>query len=170
MAIFCVMSLFRQWRLFQRRSWWGSVDFCVSEKTSCLNVWWVLVISVLLVVIGFRFLRLISGRLPPQGSNSLQDMFPKAMLPLEKVYREIAILKKLDHHNVVKLVEVSHMIPSSPAVHILLSYCGFKKACKHAAYIHVHVHVQVEGGEAIAHTVIIVKSPVWVHHVWWRAF
>lgn len=26
--------------------------------------------------------------------------------PLEKVYREIAILKKLDHPNVVKLVEV----------------------------------------------------------------
>jgi len=26
--------------------------------------------------------------------------------PLEKVYREIAIMKKLDHPNVVKLVEV----------------------------------------------------------------
>ena len=26
--------------------------------------------------------------------------------PLERVYREIAILKKLDHPNVVKLVEV----------------------------------------------------------------
>ncbi|XP_051255071.1 calcium/calmodulin-dependent protein kinase kinase 1b [Dicentrarchus labrax] len=45
-------------------------------------------------------------RLPPQGSNSQQDPFPKASLPLEKVYKEIAILKKLDHHNVVKLVEV----------------------------------------------------------------
>lgn len=44
-------------------------------------------------------------RLPPQGSN-LQDPFPKAAMPLEKVYKEIAILKKLDHHNVVKLVEV----------------------------------------------------------------
>ncbi|XP_054457781.1 calcium/calmodulin-dependent protein kinase kinase 1b [Anoplopoma fimbria] len=42
----------------------------------------------------FGFLR----RLPPQGSN--------AVFPLEKVYKEIAILKKLDHHNVVKLVEV----------------------------------------------------------------
>ncbi|XP_038549575.1 calcium/calmodulin-dependent protein kinase kinase 1b [Micropterus salmoides] len=45
-------------------------------------------------------------RLPPQGSNSQQDAFPKAMLPLERVYKEIAILKKLDHPNVVKLVEV----------------------------------------------------------------
>ncbi|KAK2912302.1 calcium/calmodulin-dependent protein kinase kinase 1b [Channa argus] len=45
-------------------------------------------------------------RLPTQGSNSPQDPFPKAVLPLERVYREIAILKKLDHHNVVKLVEV----------------------------------------------------------------
>uniref|UniRef100_A0A671YML8 calcium/calmodulin-dependent protein kinase n=1 Tax=Sparus aurata TaxID=8175 RepID=A0A671YML8_SPAAU len=43
-------------------------------------------------------------RPPPQGSQ--QDLFPKATLPLEKVYKEIAILKKLDHHNVVKLVEV----------------------------------------------------------------
>ncbi|XP_039987104.1 calcium/calmodulin-dependent protein kinase kinase 1b [Xiphias gladius] len=46
-------------------------------------------------------------RLPPQGSNSQQqDPFPKAMLPLDRVYKEIAILKKLDHPNVVKLVEV----------------------------------------------------------------
>nr|XP_057937041.1 calcium/calmodulin-dependent protein kinase kinase 1b isoform X2 [Doryrhamphus excisus] len=53
----------------------------------------------------FGFLR----RLPPQGSNSQQQeaaAFPKAILPLEKIYREIAILKKLYHHNVVKLVEV----------------------------------------------------------------
>uniref|UniRef100_A0A3Q2PGG7 calcium/calmodulin-dependent protein kinase n=1 Tax=Fundulus heteroclitus TaxID=8078 RepID=A0A3Q2PGG7_FUNHE len=45
-------------------------------------------------------------RQPPQGSNSEQNLFPKFMQPLEKVYREIAILKKLDHPNVVKLVEV----------------------------------------------------------------
>ncbi|XP_034460129.1 calcium/calmodulin-dependent protein kinase kinase 1b [Hippoglossus hippoglossus] len=44
-------------------------------------------------------------RLPPPRSNS-QDPLPKAALHLEKVYKEIAILKKLDHHNVVKLVEV----------------------------------------------------------------
>ncbi|XP_041664526.1 calcium/calmodulin-dependent protein kinase kinase 1b [Cheilinus undulatus] len=42
----------------------------------------------------------------PQGSNYPQDPYPKAVLPLEKVYKEIAILKKLDHPNVVKLVEV----------------------------------------------------------------
>ncbi|XP_053728932.1 calcium/calmodulin-dependent protein kinase kinase 1b [Synchiropus splendidus] len=41
-------------------------------------------------------------RLPSSGG----DQFPKAMMPLEKVYKEIAILKKLCHHNVVKLVEV----------------------------------------------------------------
>ncbi|TNN62110.1 Calcium/calmodulin-dependent protein kinase kinase 1 [Liparis tanakae] len=39
------------------------------------------------------------GRHAPQGSS--------AAFPLEKMYKEIAILKKLDHHNVVKLVEVS---------------------------------------------------------------
>ncbi|CAG08975.1 unnamed protein product, partial [Tetraodon nigroviridis] len=49
----------------------------------------------------FGFLR----RPPSQGSNPPQEPFSKATLPLEKVYREIAILKKLDHHNVVKLVE-----------------------------------------------------------------
>lgn len=49
---------------------------------------------------------LIPGRPPSQGSNPQQEPFSKVTLPLEKVYREIAILKKLDHHNVVKLVEV----------------------------------------------------------------
>ncbi|XP_055081874.1 calcium/calmodulin-dependent protein kinase kinase 1b [Periophthalmus magnuspinnatus] len=43
-------------------------------------------------------------RWPSQGSQ--QDPYPKAVLPLDKVYKEIAILKKLNHHNVVKLVEV----------------------------------------------------------------
>uniref|UniRef100_H2LHG3 calcium/calmodulin-dependent protein kinase n=1 Tax=Oryzias latipes TaxID=8090 RepID=H2LHG3_ORYLA len=43
-------------------------------------------------------------RLPP--ANLQQDGYPKGMLPLDKIYREIAILKKLDHHNVVNLVEV----------------------------------------------------------------
>ncbi|KAM9317817.1 calcium/calmodulin-dependent protein kinase kinase 1b [Pholidichthys leucotaenia] len=42
-------------------------------------------------------------RISTPGSK---DPFPKAVLPLDRVYREIAILKKLDHHNVVKLVEV----------------------------------------------------------------
>ncbi|KAK7883078.1 hypothetical protein WMY93_029252 [Mugilogobius chulae] len=43
-------------------------------------------------------------RWPSQGSQ--QDPYPEAVLPLDRVYKEIAILKKLDHHNVVKLVEV----------------------------------------------------------------
>lgn len=51
-------------------------------------------------------LRFIPGRPPSQGSNPQQEPFSKATMPLEKVYREIAILKKLNHHNVVKLVEV----------------------------------------------------------------
>lgn len=48
------------------------------------------------------------GRLPPRkegrgiGTN-----------PLQRVYREIAVLKKLDHPNVVKLVEVNKNIPFS---------------------------------------------------------
>ncbi|XP_061828592.1 calcium/calmodulin-dependent protein kinase kinase 1b isoform X2 [Nerophis lumbriciformis] len=52
----------------------------------------------------YGFLR----RLPPQGADSQQQegAFPKAMMPLEKIYQEIAILKKLYHPNVVKLVEV----------------------------------------------------------------
>ncbi|TWW76995.1 Calcium/calmodulin-dependent protein kinase kinase 1 [Takifugu flavidus] len=50
----------------------------------------------------FGFLR----RPPSQGSNPQQEPFSKVTMPLEKVYKEIAILKKLDHHNVVKLVEV----------------------------------------------------------------
>ncbi|KAM9734097.1 calcium/calmodulin-dependent protein kinase kinase 1b isoform 1-T1 [Menidia menidia] len=55
-----------------------------------------------------RLLRLCGflRRLPPAGSNNQQDLITKASLPLERVYREIAILKKLDHNNVVKLVEV----------------------------------------------------------------
>ncbi|XP_076002297.1 calcium/calmodulin-dependent protein kinase kinase 1b [Genypterus blacodes] len=45
-------------------------------------------------------------RLPTQGSNRKQDPSSKALGPLERVYQEIAILKKLDHPNVVKLIEV----------------------------------------------------------------
>ncbi|XP_061733355.1 calcium/calmodulin-dependent protein kinase kinase 1-like [Nerophis ophidion] len=52
----------------------------------------------------YGFLR----RLPPQGADSQQQegAFPKAVMPLEKIYQEIAILKKLYHPNVVNLVEV----------------------------------------------------------------
>ncbi|KAK0147316.1 Calcium/calmodulin-dependent protein kinase kinase 1 [Merluccius polli] len=39
-------------------------------------------------------------RPPPQGACC------KPLEPLQRVYQEIAILKKLDHHNIVKLVEV----------------------------------------------------------------
>uniref|UniRef100_A0A3Q1FCS6 calcium/calmodulin-dependent protein kinase n=1 Tax=Acanthochromis polyacanthus TaxID=80966 RepID=A0A3Q1FCS6_9TELE len=70
-------------------------------------------------------------RLPSPGSNSQQDPFPKAVLPLEKVYKEIAILKKLDHHNVVKLVEVLddpdedglHMATVTYCINIDLLFC-----------------------------------------------
>ncbi|XP_077350366.1 calcium/calmodulin-dependent protein kinase kinase 1b isoform X2 [Festucalex cinctus] len=41
-----------------------------------------------------------------RATPSQHEAFPKSSLALEKIYREIAILKKLDHPNVVKLVEV----------------------------------------------------------------
>ncbi|XP_041348459.1 calcium/calmodulin-dependent protein kinase kinase 1-like [Gigantopelta aegis] len=43
------------------------------------------------------------GRSPPLRDGKKRNPMPN---PLERVYREIAILKKLDHPNVVKLVEV----------------------------------------------------------------
>lgn len=43
---------------------------------------------------------LLTGKPPPRIAQS------KINNPLENVYREIAILKKLDHPNIVKLVEV----------------------------------------------------------------
>ncbi|XP_069744155.1 calcium/calmodulin-dependent protein kinase kinase 1 [Narcine bancroftii] len=45
-------------------------------------------------------------RPPPRGSKPLSGEQAKAPAPLERVYQEIAILKKLDHPNIVKLVEV----------------------------------------------------------------
>lgn len=49
---------------------------------------------------------LVIGRPPPRGSQAPQGGPAKQLLPLERVYQEIAILKKLDHVNVVKLIEV----------------------------------------------------------------
>ncbi|XP_059511209.1 calcium/calmodulin-dependent protein kinase kinase 1 isoform X2 [Stegostoma tigrinum] len=45
-------------------------------------------------------------RPPPRGSKPTSAEQSKAPAPLERVYQEIAILKKLDHPNIVKLVEV----------------------------------------------------------------
>ncbi len=49
----------------------------------------------------------LSGRPPPRGAKAAPEGPPQPKGPLERVYQEIAILKKLDHPNVVKLVEVS---------------------------------------------------------------
>lgn len=48
----------------------------------------------------------IEGRPPPRGAKAAPEGPPQPKGPLERVYQEIAILKKLDHPNVVKLVEV----------------------------------------------------------------
>jgi len=46
----------------------------------------------------------VFGRRPPNRKGATSQKKPEN--PLDKVYREIAILKKVDHPNVVKLVEV----------------------------------------------------------------
>jgi len=48
----------------------------------------------------------IFGRAAPHRKGSAGTKIKKPENPLDKVYREIAIMKKLDHPNVVKLVEV----------------------------------------------------------------
>uniref|UniRef100_A0A8C5P5Z2 calcium/calmodulin-dependent protein kinase n=1 Tax=Leptobrachium leishanense TaxID=445787 RepID=A0A8C5P5Z2_9ANUR len=45
-------------------------------------------------------------RPPPRGAKPVAEGGAHAMGPIERVYQEIAILKKLDHPNVVKLIEV----------------------------------------------------------------
>ncbi|XP_063059612.1 calcium/calmodulin-dependent protein kinase kinase 1 isoform X2 [Engraulis encrasicolus] len=45
-------------------------------------------------------------RPPPRGPKAALGEQPKVLGPLERVYQEIAILKKLDHLNIVKLIEV----------------------------------------------------------------
>ena len=46
------------------------------------------------------------GRPPPRGTRPAPGGCIQPRGPIEQVYQEIAILKKLDHPNVVKLVEV----------------------------------------------------------------
>ncbi|NWW88096.1 KKCC2 kinase, partial [Rhynochetos jubatus] len=46
-------------------------------------------------------------RPPPRGARAASEGCLQPKGPIEQVYQEIAILKKLDHPNVVKLVEVS---------------------------------------------------------------
>ncbi|NWH66936.1 KKCC2 kinase, partial [Geococcyx californianus] len=46
-------------------------------------------------------------RPPPRGAKAASEGCLQPKGPIEQVYQEIAILKKLDHPNVVKLVEVS---------------------------------------------------------------
>ncbi|KAJ8368369.1 hypothetical protein SKAU_G00083970 [Synaphobranchus kaupii] len=45
-------------------------------------------------------------RPPPRGARTAQGDQVKVLGPLDRVYQEIAILKKLDHLNIVRLVEV----------------------------------------------------------------
>ncbi|XP_075760497.1 calcium/calmodulin-dependent protein kinase kinase 1 isoform X3 [Pelodiscus sinensis] len=45
-------------------------------------------------------------RPPPRGAKATSGGQLKPMAPLDRVYQEIAILKKLDHVNIVKLIEV----------------------------------------------------------------
>ncbi|KAL7987033.1 hypothetical protein Chor_005952 [Crotalus horridus] len=45
-------------------------------------------------------------RPPPRGSKPNASGQMKPMAPLDRIYQEIAILKKLDHINIVKLIEV----------------------------------------------------------------
>lgn len=49
------------------------------------------------------------GRPPPRGMRPAPGGCIQPRGPIEQVYQEIAILKKLDHPNVVKLVEVSRV-------------------------------------------------------------
>lgn len=56
------------------------------------------------------FLFPCKGRPPPRGSKAAAGGQPKPMAPLDRIYQEIAILKKLDHLNIVNLVEVCFLV------------------------------------------------------------
>uniref|UniRef100_A0A3B3VV91 Calcium/calmodulin-dependent protein kinase kinase 1, alpha a n=1 Tax=Poecilia latipinna TaxID=48699 RepID=A0A3B3VV91_9TELE len=53
-----------------------------------------------------HYVSLVLCRPPPRGPKAAQGEQPNVLGPLERVYQEIAILKKLDHVNIVRLVEV----------------------------------------------------------------
>uniref|UniRef100_A0A8D0L8L5 Calcium/calmodulin dependent protein kinase kinase 2 n=1 Tax=Sphenodon punctatus TaxID=8508 RepID=A0A8D0L8L5_SPHPU len=63
-------------------------------------------------------------RPPPRGAKAPSEGCPQPKGPIEQVYQEIAILKKLDHPNVVKLVEVlddpseDHLYMGKPVMEI----------------------------------------------------
>lgn len=60
MTIVCCIFSFRPWKLFQRRGWWGSVDFCVSKKDIWmsrkffLRCWWWYVLVFWCVCVSFQ--------------------------------------------------------------------------------------------------------------------
>ena len=54
----------------------------------------------------FLFLYFLARRAPPRASPVGGGVRKPSENPLQKVYREIAIMKKLDHPNVCKLHEV----------------------------------------------------------------
>ncbi|NXV45494.1 KKCC2 kinase, partial [Uria aalge] len=67
---------------------------------------------------------LSAGRPPPRGAKAASEGCLQPKGPIEQVYQEIAILKKLDHPNVVKLVEVlddpseDHLYMGNPVMEI----------------------------------------------------
>ncbi|KAL4609576.1 calcium/calmodulin-dependent protein kinase kinase 2-like [Arapaima gigas] len=68
-------------------------------------------------------------RPPPRGARGALEGSAQPKGPLERVYQEIAILKKLDHPNVVKLVEVQCML----YLHVpwfALHICFFLNICR----------------------------------------
>ena len=54
-----------------------------------------------IIILIIIFIILLLGKPPARYGKDFQSQ-----MPLQKVYREIAILKKLDHPNVVRLIEV----------------------------------------------------------------
>lgn len=65
-----------------------------------------------------------AGRPPPRGPKAAQGEQPKILGPLERVYQEIAILKKLDHINIVKLVEVRASLMKSHVYCMSCAWCS----------------------------------------------